>query len=201
MRRRAIRWLDADAAPGTWLQETARSAARNEGTDFSALTANIVGLFTQTHDACAGLVANSVRRVARGASMNASTGAPPADLRAAIQTVSDVIRFDPPVQNTRRFLHTPAVIRGRTLGKGDVILVVLASAGRAPDEVGDMNATGDTAWTFGLGAHACPGRTPASTIAAVGVHAILGGGEDLAPLGSGTAYHPLPNARIARFSA
>ncbi|VVE69401.1 cytochrome p450 oxidoreductase [Pandoraea captiosa] len=224
MRSRAIRWLDADAAPGTWLQETARSAARNEGTDFSALTANIVGLFTQTHDACAGLVANSVRRVARGvsgtsgtsgtsgmsgtplngavgASMRDSTGAPPADLRAAIQTVSDVIRFDPPVQNTRRFLHTPAVIRGRTLGKGDVILVLLASAGRAPDEVGDMNATDDTAWTFGLGAHACPGRTPASTIAAVGVHAILGGGEDLAPLGSGTAYHPLPNARIARFSA
>ncbi|WP_167370637.1 cytochrome P450 [Pandoraea vervacti] len=213
MRSRAIRWLEADAVPGTWLQETARSAARNESADFSALTANIVGLFTQTHDACAGLIANSVRRFARGASMTASMrasaaasmersmSASPADLRVAIKTVSDVIRFDPPVQNTRRFLHTSAVIHGRTLAKGDVILVVLASAVRSPDEVGDMNATDDTAWTFGFGAHACPGRTPASTIAAIGVHAILGGGEDLAPLRNGTAYHPLPNARIARFSA
>ncbi|VVE07142.1 cytochrome P450 [Pandoraea anhela] len=206
LRRRATRWLDSEGIPGTWLRETARRAARDDAIDFGMVRANVVGLFTQTHDACAGLVANSVRRLARiaatgetpGASINApghdATGAVSATTADAIRTVGDVIRVDPPIQNTRRFLHAPAVIGGHTLAKGDTILVVLASApsGTSPDGV---------AWTFGIGTHACPGRSPASTIAALGVQAILDSAVDLAPLASGTTYHPLANARIARFSA
>lgn len=190
LRGRAIRWLDNDAASATWLRDTARSAARDDSIDFGVLTSNIVGLLTQTHDACAGLVANSVRRIAR----NRSATPAPVDLAVAIKAVGDVIRSDPPVQNTRRFLHAPAVICDRTLEKGDVILVVLASAPSGP-------AADSVAWTFGLGAHACPGRSPASTVAAIGVQAILDSGVDLSSLASGTAYHPLSNARIARFCA
>ncbi|MCI3204549.1 MULTISPECIES: cytochrome P450 [Pandoraea] len=205
LRQRATRWLDNDAAPGSWLRDTARSAARDDGIDFGVLNANLVGLFTQTHDACAGLVANSIRRLARtaptgttGAAADASTGSSASpgspDLTHAIQIVGDVIRFDPPVQNTRRFLHASAVISGHKLSMGDVILVVLASAPSGP-------ASDDVAWTFGLGAHGCPGRSPASTIAAVGVQAILESGVDLATVADGSAYHSLANARIARFSA
>lgn len=192
LRQRAVRWLDNDAASDNWLRDVARRAAGNDSVDFDALTANVVGLFTQTHDACAGLVANSIRRLARSADVTPAS-ANPADLSVAIKAVSDVIRFDPPVQNTRRFLHAPAVICEQALAPGDAILAVLASAppSTTPDGV---------AWTFGTGAHACPGRSPASTIAAVGVHAIRQGGEDLASLASGTAYHPLGNIRIARFS-
>ncbi|AKM32933.3 hypothetical protein AB870_16945 [Pandoraea faecigallinarum] len=189
LRVRATRWLNADAATGTWLRDTARSAARDERIDFGALIANIVGLFTQTHDACAGLVANSVRRFAQ------SLCAPPplVERSVAIRLVSDVIRFDPPVQNTRRFLHASAVIYDRKLAKGDTILAVLASApsGTSADGI---------AWTFGLGAHACPGRSPATTLAIAGVHAILSSDADLASVAQSTAYHPLANARIARFA-
>ncbi|VVE35670.1 cytochrome p450 oxidoreductase [Pandoraea capi] len=202
LRRHAARWLDNDAAPGSWLRDTARSAARDDGIDFGVLNANLAGLFTQTHDACAGLVANSLRRLARtaptdtatGPSAGNSTGSVSPGMRHAIQIVSNVIRFDPPVQNTRRFLHAPAVISGHKLSMGDVILVVLASAPSGP-------ASDDVAWTFGLGAHGCPGRSPASTIAAVGVQAILESGVDLATVADGSAYHSLANARIARFSA
>ncbi|ODP35199.1 hypothetical protein [Pandoraea sp. ISTKB] len=202
LRQRATRWLDNDAAPGSWLRDTARSAARDDGIDFGVLNANLVGLFTQTHDACAGLVANGIRRLARtaptdtatGASTGNSTGSFSPGMRHAIQIVGDVIRFDPPVQNTRRFLHAPAVINGHKLSMGDVILVVLASAPSGP-------ASDDVAWTFGLGAHGCPGRSPASTIAAVGVQAILDSGVDLATVADGSAYHSLANARIAKFSA
>ncbi|MFJ2992704.1 cytochrome P450 [Pandoraea sp. NPDC087047] len=191
LRSRAARWLDTGAASVTWLRDTARCAARDDSIDFGELTTNVVGLFTQTHDACAGLVANSVRRLAR----HAPTTPAPADLAVATKAVSDVIRMDPPVQNTRRFLHMPAVVCERELARGDAILVVLASVssgGASPDDV---------AWTFGHGPHTCPGRSPASTIAAVGVHAILDSGVDLSSLASGTAYHPLGNVRIARFCA
>ncbi len=206
LRSRATRWLDHDAGSGTWLRDTARSAARNEAMDYGVLTANIVGLFTQTHDACAGLVANSLRRLARHASHTSHTShtsqtppsaardraALPANLSAAIAAVSDVIRFDPPVHNTRRFLHAPAVIAERPLARGDAVLVVLAAAPAGA-------STDDTAWTFGHGAHACPGRSPASTIAAVGVQTVLDSDVALPSLANGTAYHPLGNVRIARF--
>ncbi|MDR3397297.1 MAG: cytochrome P450 [Pandoraea sp.] len=197
LRSRAIRWLERDADSGTWLRDTARSAARDEAMDYGVLTANIVGLFTQAHDACAGLVANSLRRLARHASQTPPPATPdraalPANLSAAIAAVSDVIRFDPPVQNTRRFLHAPAVIAERALAHGDAILVVLASAPTGA-------SSGDTAWTFGHGAHTCPGRSPASTIAAIGVQTILDGDVDLGSMANGTAYHPLGNVRIARF--
>ncbi|VVE11760.1 cytochrome p450 oxidoreductase [Pandoraea eparura] len=195
--QRAMRWLDNDAAPGTWLRDTARIAAHDDALDHAALTANVAGLFTQTHDACAGLVANSLRRLARHASptvIPAIDGRQMlrANLAVAIATVSDVIRLDPPVQNTRRFLHAPAVIGERTLARGDAILVVLAAA---PASAGPD----DMAWTFGHGAHTCPGRSPASTIAALGVQTILDSEVDLAAIATGTAYHPLGNVRIARF--
>ncbi|VVE43828.1 cytochrome P450 [Pandoraea terrigena] len=197
LRQRAMHWLDNDAAPGTWLHDTARSAAHDDAIDYAVLTANVAGLFTQAHDACAGLVANSLRRLARHASPGAvpvDTGrqALPANLAVAITAVGEVIRHDPPVQNTRRFLHAPAVIGERTLARGDAILVVLAAApaGAAPNDV---------AWTFGHSAHACPGRSPASTIAAVGVQSMLDNNADLGAIATGAAYHPLSNVRIARF--
>jgi cytochrome P450 len=182
------------------LRDTARSAARDEAIDHAVLTANIVGLFTQAHDACAGLVANSLRRLARDASRTAPSEtsdvprrtALPANLSAAIAAVSDVIRLDPPVQNTRRFLHAPAVIHERTLTRGDAILVVLAAAAAG-------TSSDDIAWTFGHGAHGCPGRSPASTIAAIGVQAILDSDVDLSAIAHGIAYQPLGNVRIARF--
>ncbi|QHE91362.1 hypothetical protein PI93_022330 [Pandoraea fibrosis] len=199
LRRRATHWLDGEVGSDTWLHGTARSALSDDAIDYDALTANVVGLFTQAHDACAGLVANSLRRLARHASPSpscAATGrtAVPANLSVAIAAVGEVIRLDPPVQNTRRFVHAPVVICERTLARGDQILVVLAAgpAGASSD---------DTAWTFGRHAHACPGQTPASTIAAVGVQTILDNTVDLVSTANGTAYHPLGNVRIARFHA
>lgn len=196
MRGRTIRWLDHHVGSDTWLHDTARHAARDDAVDYGALTANIVGLFTQTHDACAGLVANSLRGLARHTlptpPADAARMALPANLRVAIAAVGDVIRLDPPVQNTRRFLHASAIVGERTLARGDSILVVLAagSAVASPES---------PAWTFGQGAHTCPGRSPASTIAAVGVQTILDSDADLVSIANGIAYHPLGNVRIARF--
>lgn len=193
----AHHWLARDNASDTWLRRVGNLAAHDGTLAPHALTANIAGLFTQTHDACAGLVANALRRLARADASTAmapvpQTPAAPAHLSTAIAAVSDIIRFDPPVQNTRRFLHTPAVICERQLARGDVVLVVLAVA---PPPVNPD----DTAWTFGQGQHGCPGRSPASTVAAFGVQTILAIAPDLVARADGTGYHPLANARIARF--
>lgn len=197
MQARATRWLDGDAASGSWLHATARGAQRDEAIDFGGLTANIVGLFTQAHDATAGLVANGLRWLARRETrargpLTSDHAPPPDSFRHAQCAIADVTRFDPPVQNTRRFLHAPAVIGERTIARGESVLVVLASA--APGAAAD-----DSAWTFGRGAHACPGRAPAGTIAAVGVQTVLDSGVDLPAVAAGITYHPLSNIRIARF--
>ncbi|MGC7406175.1 cytochrome [Pandoraea pneumonica] len=199
----AHRWLTRDTASDTWLRRAGNLAAHDNTLDPHALTANIAGLFTQTHDACAGLVANALRRLARADAPPSTapvpqTPATPAHLSTAIAAVGDVIRFDPPVQNTRRFLHTPAVICERQLARGDVVLVVLAAAHASANPPHPFHHA-DTAWTFGQGPHACPGRSPASTIAAIGVQTILANAPDLLTLAKGTGYHPLANARIARF--
>lgn len=193
-------WLSRNRQPDTWLRRVGDLSAHDNTIDRHALTANIAGFFTQAHDACAGLVANALRRLCPLAQADDSTAlasaaqspAMPAHLATAIAAVSDVIRFDPPVQNTRRFLHTPAVICERSLARGDVVLVVLAAA---PSPINPD----DTAWTFGHGQHGCPGRSPASTIAAFGVQTILAIAPELVAQADGTGYHPLANARIARF--
>lgn len=196
MQARASRWLDGNATSGSWLRATARAAERDEAIDFGALTANVVGLFTQAHDATAGLVANGLRRLAHRTAHAPAPSGSPDNFRDAITAVADVTRFDPPVQNTRRFLLAPTVIGERTIARGESVLVVLTMlASAAPGATPD-----DTAWTFGHGGHACPGRTPASMIAAVGVQAVLDYGVDLPSVAGGTAYHLLGNIRIARFA-
>lgn len=196
LRHRIDDWLDNGAAPGTWLRETARRAARGEGPDDDALAANIAGLFTQTHDACAGLVANSLRRIAR----RATALVQPDELRTAAAVVGEILRLDPPVQNTRRFLLAPAVIGERTLAPGEGILVLLAAT-PATDATHATHAHDNLAPTFGQGPHTCPGHSPAVTVAAVGVQAILASRVDLKMLAGGTACHPLANVRIARFDS
>jgi cytochrome P450 len=46
--------------------------------------------------------------------------------------LAEVQRFDPPVQNTRRFVAQTCEIDGVRLEAGEVILVLLASANRDP---------------------------------------------------------------------
>ncbi|CAH0272875.1 cytochrome P450 [Pseudomonas frederiksbergensis] len=133
------------------------------------LIANLIGLFSQTYEATAGLIGNALLALSRN---------PQIDPTQANDLIAEVQRFDPSVQNTRRFVAAPCEIDGVNLNPGDVILVLLASANRDPL----LNDDPDTfllerpnrrSFTFGAGRHQCPGQVLALSIARATLTQIL----------------------------
>lgn len=177
------------------LNESAGNATRS-------LLANLVGLLSQTCDATAGLLGNSLIALARDASLR-----PAARTRDGLQAiVEETARHDPCVHNTRRFVIAPTQVGGTALDPGDAVLIVLASANRdpafnpEPDAFQPMRAH-RRMLGFGHGMHACPGQALACTLAAAGLAALLRRGPDLDALRSrGWRYRPSANARIPVFN-
>lgn len=193
--------LAASAAPrhGTLLAAVLAESAANAPLSRSLL-ANLVGLLSQTCDATAGLLGNSLVAVMREPSLR-----PLLRTRDGLQSiVEETARHDPSAQNTRRFVAEPITLVGTPLATGDVVLVLLASANRDPA----LNPDPDVFMPvrarrrmlgFGHGMHACPGQALACTLAAAGLDALLRRTPDLqAQLARGWHYRPTA-ARIPVF--
>ncbi|TSD88813.1 cytochrome P450 [Mycobacterium sp. KBS0706] len=177
------------------------AAEREGGVDAAAVTANAVGFLFQTHDANAGLLGNAVVGLGARPELRRQVAADRTLLPGLVQ---EVLRCDPPAQNTRRFVAEDTEIAGQALRAGDAILVVIAAANRDPalnpdPDRFDPDRTDRRLLTFGHGRHACPGDRIALAIAAAGLDALLDRIPDAAwperPLG----YRPSP-VRIPRFS-
>ncbi|MGE8066255.1 cytochrome P450 [Pseudomonas sp. NPDC089569] len=160
-----------------------------------SLIANLIGLLSQTFDATAGLIGNALVALIENPSLRFDT--PPID-----ELLAEVQRFDPPVQNTRRFVSAPCRIEGVNLNKGDTILVLLASANRDPQ----LNHNPDTfladrqdrrSLTFGSGRHQCPGQALAMEIASATLKQILKVNPTLEQLS--WHYRPSLNGRVPVF--
>lgn len=133
--------------------------------------ANLVGLMSQTYEATAGLIGNSVIARWRG---HGGTAA---------ELVAGTAQMDPSIQNTRRFLVEDAQIGGVPLRAGDVVLLVLGAAAR--EGLG-----------FGHGMHRCPGQRLAETIAVAVLEVLL---QMPLPQQPTWRYRPSVNARIPEF--
>lgn len=185
------------------LAELVRAARADDWPDTAPLLANGLGLLSQTYDATAGLIGNTLVTLARGLARpapslgrNRSTARDPDGWPALVR---EVARFDAPVQNTRRFVAEPVAIAGTPLAAGDAVLVVLAAANRDPAANADpdrfaADRSDPAIYTFGAAAHRCPGETLAVTIAAAVVAEALDQGVSLPVLP--VSYVPLANARI-----
>src|SRR5207248_11257992 len=111
--------------------------------------------------------------------------------------------FDAPVQNTRRWVAADGVVAGRPMKSGDAILLVLAAANHdaavntSPERF-DPGRRERTAFTFGVGSHACPGEAIAAAIALAGVQAVLAAGLDPERVAGDVRYRPSANVRMPR---
>ncbi|MCP3061210.1 cytochrome P450 [Myxococcus sp. K38C18041901] len=163
------------------------------------VVANAIGLLVQTHDATAGLIGNTLRALMREPTLFAEVAARPALLP---QVLDEVLRYDPPVQNTRRYLAEDAVLEGHTLAAGECVLVVLAAANRdaqvhhEPHRF-DIHREQPARLSFGWGAHGCPGEVLAKSLAVGALEVLLA--TDLALHREAFAdvrFLPLLNGRV-----
>jgi cytochrome P450 len=171
-------------------------ARHARGPDADAVVANALGFLSQSYDATAGLIGNTLVALARRPELREPDLVP--------RLVMEVARHDAPVQNTRRFVAADAVVAGQAMKAGDAVLVVLAAANRDPAANADparfeLDRRAPRTFTFGLGPHACPGAMMATTIAAAGVTALLAAGVPLDRFAEGVRYRPSVNARIPVF--
>ncbi|MEZ5830467.1 MAG: cytochrome P450 [Dongiaceae bacterium] len=204
---------DAAAALQAALRDELRSMRRGEIAvqverlrslgieDEDAALANLIGLMSQSYDATAGLIGNTLVALARDANLRRRVAGDDALLARLIE---EVVRHDPPVHNTRRFVAQDCLVAGQAMKAGDQILVVLAAANRDParyarPHVFDPDRADQDSFTFGAGRHACPGQMIATAIAAAGIQALMAHGLDIAALDRPIHYRRSVNSRIPMF--
>jgi cytochrome P450 len=170
--------LLAGRGTGGLLGTLAAQARRLGREDVDVIVANGIGFLSQSYEATAGLIGNTLLVLISQPAVCEQVAGDPGLLRHVVQ---EVLRYDPPVQNTRRFLAASGEIDGQQMKEGDAILVVLAAANRDPQANPDaqrfeMLRENRRTFTFGAGAHACPGETLAASIAEAGVRQLLASG-------------------------
>ena len=179
------------------LDREVASAGRAERED---AVANGIGFLSQAYEATAGLIGNTLVTLGRHRPRGASH-ANPGELAVIVR---EVVRYDPPVQNTRRFVARDATVTGHAMKAGDVVLVVLAAANRDPmanpePSRFDPLRPSRQAFTFGNGPHACPGESIATAIAVAGVRQLLGCGVEPERLAADVTYRASANTRVPIF--
>jgi cytochrome P450 len=188
-----------DESADALLALLAREARRVGRDDAEIIVANGIGFLFQAYEATAGLIGNTLLALASRPDIHARVVADPGLLP---DLIAEVLRYDPPVQNTRRFVAGDGEFAGQEMHAGDAVLVVLAAAGRDPSanprpEHFDIARADRRLFTFGADKHACPGGPLATTIARAGIARLLASGADPGRLALPARYRPSHNVRIA----
>jgi cytochrome P450 len=110
-----------------------------------------------------------------------------ADPKLTERAVEELLRYDSPVQRNRRVAKEDLELRGKTISKGDAVMVFMGSANRDPqkfanpDEL-DITRSPNPHMAFGYGIHFCVGAALSRIEAPVAIRALL---------------RRFPNARLA----
>ena len=172
------------------------------GLGHEVVVANLIGLLSQTHDATAGLVGNSITALLAQPQLQARLRTDP---RLAGPFVREVARYDPAIQNTRRFVKHTTTTAGVLLQPGDTLLLLLGAAARDSDanpqaDVFLLDRPDRRQSGFGSGRHACPGQELAFTIAASAIQHLLAQPHPLDAAALCWSYAPSANARLPQFT-
>lgn len=170
---------DSATEPDSFLARLQAEAQQAEWNNADALLANLIGLLSQTYEATAGLMGNSIialqQRQGLLQRLCAESASQPQRTK---DLVAEVARYDAPVQNTRRFVTQTCEIAGQALQAGEVIVVLLAAANRDASANHDadslqLDRPERKVFTFGHARHACPGQAIAEQISASSLHHLL----------------------------
>ena len=177
--------------------------AQHRGVERSHVLANAVGFLVQSGEATAGLAGNALLALGRDRELLAAVHAAPGLLSSLLE---EVLRHDAPVQSTRRFVHSDLMLRGVQLQEGAQVLLLLAAANRDPALNPEpqrllLQRERRRHFTFGLGAHACPGARLATAIAEAALRRLLALGVDPVALVHAYRYRPSLNGRVPLFLA
>ncbi len=156
-----IAWKRANPADDMM---SALIAAEEDGDRLSSeeLAAQVVLLFIAGHETTVNLIGNGTRALLRHRDQWDALHAEPGLITSGID---ELLRFDPPVQISRRIALVDLDIDGRTVKAGSFMATVLASANRDPAKWGDtadeLDLTRDAGQhlSFGSGVHYCLGAS------------------------------------------
>ncbi|MEV1173965.1 cytochrome P450 [Nonomuraea sp. NPDC049784] len=155
-----IAWKRANPADDLF---SALIAAEHEGDKLSddELIAQVVMLYIAGHETTVNLISNGTVALLRNPDQLALLRARP---ELAANAVEEFLRYDSPVQQSKRITLTPYTVRGRTIPAGTFVFACLASANRderfwGPDadrlRLDRANARSHV--SFGAGPHHCLG--------------------------------------------
>jgi len=195
-------FADDEIASAPPLRALASGLAAAGEADARTVAANAIGLLFQSHDATAGLLGNAIVALAENPEVDREMRARPELLPEFIR---EVLRHDPPVQNTRRFVAEDGVVAGQAVRAGDAVLLLLAAANRDPDANDDphrfcLHRPLRRTFALGHGAHACPGGALAEAIVTGALRAMMEMEVEFARFAAGRTYLPSINGRIPLFA-
>ncbi len=156
---------------------------------------NLTGLLIQSYDAGSGLLANALLHFLR-------TGERPQHKQDLKASVLETLRFDPPIQHTRRMITEDLQVGDHLIPKGAVVVVVLAAANRdeqqftRPDQFDPGRTNNDTHLTFGAGIHQCIAHRFATGMTTDALSWLFEHYPDVRLKQPVITYAPLYNARI-----
>lgn len=119
---------------------------------------NLIGLVIQSHDATKGLLSLALLHLLRREDPRSLASR---DMDFFLSFVTEVLRYDSPVHNTRRVLTGDVHFDGVTVPAGATMLVVVAAGNRdptvfeRPEEFDRHRANNLSMLTFGHGIHGC----------------------------------------------
>lgn len=189
------------ASPLSFLASLQAEAGSKSWHNSDAIIANLIGLLSQTYEATAGLIGNSIVTLHTQPLLRAQLVTQPERIT---DFIAEVACYDPPVQNTRRFVTQDIEIAGQHLRAGEAVLLLLAAANRDPQanrnpETFELQRDDRCSFTFSHARHQCPGQALALSMTALVLSHVISHSTAEQWQALKWQYRPSLNGRIPLF--
>lgn len=164
----------------------------------SLWTVNCIGLMIQSYDAGRGILSNALLPLLGSHHIQNISK------EFLHKSITETLRYDPPVHNTRRVAINDIMLNNITIKKGDALLLVLAAANRDPLQFNQPNSYDIKRWnnnehlTFGSGAHSCIARHWVVSLTADCLYFLFNRYTCIQLVQQEIQYEPLVNARLPK---